>query len=562
LGSLKHAGLPSRRCRAICCWRLLSDAKVDPRACHELLAPLVTGVLRAFGEGHLRLARRSLRADAGALRRIAFDMTEREEQIGQAALAIMDHGGPHITAIHAVTSKLKEQGFQDAPLRAYYFLELLGLISTKPAGPGFDNVVLGNITDKGREAQKLGLPVYLKRQSDDGNKRYKLFISHSSRDKEILGGLVDLLIDPLGLTADEIFSTSTEGTGIETGEEWRDAIRSAILHSDIVLLMISENYKQSEICLNEMGAAWMSNAHVIPVLLGRLTHGSVGVLAQVKQVDRLDDEFALERVKDKLVSELQLKPAKSDRWAKKKKRFLQLCGSDTTPVPPSRKIEPPRPIEQAAGLAPPQENHEEGGAQVAATNVARTNLTVLERKGPIANRLHTYYDWNITRGSLCNGRQHANFQAQTFDQGILTSLKCKVRINANYMRFGVKFRRATDANFSQSGSITQPGTILFHIGQEERSNAICAWVVRDEPREPKLHACQASVGDTVEFKLHTMGSQRIGYLIQFYVDGLLQFTESVPTDIMSNVVLIAWRDNVGDASIDVSNLVITSGLPK
>lgn len=483
-------------------------------------------------------------------------MTEREEQIGQAALDIMDHGGPDTTAMHAVTSKLKEQSFQDAPLRAYYFLEQLGLISTKPAGPGFDNVVLGCITDKGREAQKLGLPVYLKRQSDEGNKRYKLFISHSSRDKEILGGLVDLLIDPLGLRADEIFSTSTEGTGIETGEGWREVIRSAILHSDVILLMMSENYKQSEICLNEMGAAWMSNAHVMPVLIGQLTHGSVGVLAQIKQVDRLDDEFALERIKDKLITELQLKPSKSDRWAKKKKDFLQLCASDTPPVEPQRLVEP-----DAARIAR-KVHHEESETQVVGTNVARTNLTLRERKGPIANRLHSYNDWNITKGSLCNGRQHANFLAQTFDHGILTSLKCRVRINGNYMRFGVKFRRATDANFSQLGSIYQPGTILFHIGQEERSNAICAWVVRDEPREPKLHVCQAGVGDTVEFKLHTMGNQRIGYVVQFYVDGLLQFSESVPTDILSNVVLIAWRDEVENASIDVSSLVITSGLPK
>lgn len=87
-------------------------------------------------------------------------MTEQEKQIGQAALAIMDHGGPHTTNMEAVTSKLKDQGIVDSPGRVYHFLEQLNLITMMPAGEGM-HITLGRITFEGTQAMRRGLPNYL-----------------------------------------------------------------------------------------------------------------------------------------------------------------------------------------------------------------------------------------------------------------------------------------------------------------------------------------------------------------------------------------------------------------
>ena len=44
--------------------------------------------------------------------------------------------------------------------------------------------------------------------------------------------------------------------GLKNGEDIRRHIRENVRSADFSFLMISKNYKASEICLNEMGAVW------------------------------------------------------------------------------------------------------------------------------------------------------------------------------------------------------------------------------------------------------------------------------------------------------------------
>ena len=93
-----------------------------------------------------------------------------------------------------------------------------------------------------------------KNMSEESHK--KIFISHSSKDKQIVDIFVDKLLH-LGLQIDpnDVAYTSREETGVGTGEDIRKFIKENISTCDFVFFMISENYKKSEICLNEMGAA-------------------------------------------------------------------------------------------------------------------------------------------------------------------------------------------------------------------------------------------------------------------------------------------------------------------
>lgn len=82
----------------------------------------------------------------------------------------------------------------------------------------------------------------------------KIFISHSSKDKDIVEKFCDCILQlGIGLSYGDIFCTSVEEMGIMNGEDIRSHIKSNIQSADFSFLMISKNYKQSEICLNEMG---------------------------------------------------------------------------------------------------------------------------------------------------------------------------------------------------------------------------------------------------------------------------------------------------------------------
>lgn len=85
----------------------------------------------------------------------------------------------------------------------------------------------------------------------------KIFISHSSKDIDYVKSFVDnILILGLDIPSEKIFCSSMDGYGVKSGQYIPDRLKEEINKSALALLFISKNYKASEICLNEVGAAW------------------------------------------------------------------------------------------------------------------------------------------------------------------------------------------------------------------------------------------------------------------------------------------------------------------
>jgi hypothetical protein len=153
----------------------------------------------------------------------------------------------------------------------------------------------------------------------------KIFISHSVKDKVIVDAFVDdILIGALSVPISEIFCVSTDGTKIKSGEDWRSSIKDNILSAKINFLLISPNYKESEVCMNEMGAAWMTEALVLPFIIDPINYKTVGVIQEPLQIEKLLADDSLDRIRDRVKEELFIddKLIRSDRWTVKKKEFL------------------------------------------------------------------------------------------------------------------------------------------------------------------------------------------------------------------------------------------------
>jgi len=154
----------------------------------------------------------------------------------------------------------------------------------------------------------------------------RIFISHASKDKEIVQAFMEDILDVgLGIDPNDIFCSSIDGAKIPSGNDWRDEIKKGLEESKITFLIVSPNYKESEMCLYEMGAAWVLSAKVIPLLVEPITFDSVSLLYEIKQVEKLQDEKSLDRVKDGLQRDLEIPRdhIKSDRWTSKKHEFLE-----------------------------------------------------------------------------------------------------------------------------------------------------------------------------------------------------------------------------------------------
>jgi hypothetical protein len=153
----------------------------------------------------------------------------------------------------------------------------------------------------------------------------QIFISHATKDKEIADAFVDVILhNGLSVSINEIFCVSTDGTKIKSGEDWRKSIQENVLGAMVNFLLISPNYKESEVCMNEMGAAWMTDAIVIPLIIDPINYKTVGVIHEPTQIEKLLDEKSLDRIKDIIQDTLAIPPAliRSDRWTAKKNEFL------------------------------------------------------------------------------------------------------------------------------------------------------------------------------------------------------------------------------------------------
>lgn len=151
----------------------------------------------------------------------------------------------------------------------------------------------------------------------------KIFISHSSKDKTFVDQFVEkILILGCGIAESEIFCSSIEGLGIKTGLDFRNHIKDTLLKSHYVLLLISNNYKKSDICLNEMGASWVQDSvEVMPFIFPDIDFNSVGTIYSVKQVAKISDPSSLDELFEELTNRYEIQK-KVSRWNKSKGDFL------------------------------------------------------------------------------------------------------------------------------------------------------------------------------------------------------------------------------------------------
>lgn len=102
-------------------------------------------------------------------------------------------------------------------------------------------------------------------------KKKKIFISHASNDASIGEKFLDVLVG-IGVDKDEVFYTSHYHTGVKLGHDFHAEVKKAMRECEIVIFLLTRNFYKSEYCLYEMGAVWIMDKPLIPILLDNLTY--------------------------------------------------------------------------------------------------------------------------------------------------------------------------------------------------------------------------------------------------------------------------------------------------
>lgn len=182
------------------------------------------------------------------------------------------------------------------------------------------------------EAQNIRKTIIELKNALCPNSYEKIFISHREKDKKEVDAFIELL-HAIGIprtTASQkegvIFCTSHPEGYIPNGEQNLDEIRNQI-NTDrhtFYILWYTDNYFESQACLNEAGAIWAMKKKYQEILSPSFDSNKIrGLLDKQPTWFRSNDKYRLNTFKEQLESMFSLEPITTNSWEKARDMFLQ-----------------------------------------------------------------------------------------------------------------------------------------------------------------------------------------------------------------------------------------------
>lgn len=164
--------------------------------------------------------------------------------------------------------------------------------------------------------------------ANSGKKTPLVFISHSSKDKDFVDALVNLL-DDMGFTKDTLFCSSVREYGIPLSGDIFETIRGLFLEHDLYVIFIhSPRFYGSAVSLNEMGAAWVLKTDFCSFLTNDMDYPKMkGVVNDAKLSIKVDEKDAPKLLNDlykHLATVFSLQEMDMNKWERKRDQFLSV----------------------------------------------------------------------------------------------------------------------------------------------------------------------------------------------------------------------------------------------
>ena len=158
-----------------------------------------------------------------------------------------------------------------------------------------------------------------------------VFISHSSKDKDFVDALVNLL-EEIGLDENTLFCSSVSDYGVPLGENIFNYLKAQFQEHEIFVIFVhTPNYYQSPICLNEMGAAWILHADCCSFLSKNMKFEDMKAVVNSDtvciKVDNSDAAARLNELKDRLESIFGKTELSPNKWERKRNMFLKIVNA-------------------------------------------------------------------------------------------------------------------------------------------------------------------------------------------------------------------------------------------
>ena len=166
----------------------------------------------------------------------------------------------------------------------------------------------------------------------------KLFISHSEKDKEQVDAFIELLYAigiprPLQNGESIIFCSSHPTAYIENGQMIDEQILQQFNCKQNVLFILwyTDNYFESQACLNEMGAVWAMNKKYQEILMPNFDRKKIGGLLPKEKISfYANDKFRLNTLKKQIEELFMLQPVDQNAWEIARDKYIETINKLST----------------------------------------------------------------------------------------------------------------------------------------------------------------------------------------------------------------------------------------
>ena len=149
-----------------------------------------------------------------------------------------------------------------------------------------------------------------------------VFISHSSKDKELAEAIVELIQHGIGLPENEIFCSSVEGYGIPSGEDFLLYIKEQMEAPKMVILLLTPSYWKSQFCLCEMGGAWFKSHRIFPITVSAVNNNDLQAVLLTTQAFQINNDLKYNDIRKLLFDELIFEKKTDTQWDIQRRKFL------------------------------------------------------------------------------------------------------------------------------------------------------------------------------------------------------------------------------------------------
>lgn len=176
-------------------------------------------------------------------------------------------------------------------------------------------------------SQDENISVNKKEIEMDTQKPVKIFISHSSKDKDYVKAFVDLLIS-MGINKPEqLFCSSYPSFDVKLNNNIFDTLKQQYNDYRLYMVyMLSDNYYASPVSLNEMGAGWVlqyeGQCITLPGFDVTNIKGCVDKDKIALVTDSSDFKLRLNEFKDQILSLMCLPSIENNLWEQKRDEFV------------------------------------------------------------------------------------------------------------------------------------------------------------------------------------------------------------------------------------------------